>query len=393
MRVDKIKNKSYLYMFVIAVAIFLIVFASDKIAFVLNVFKPLFSAVVIAYLVDGIVRFFNLKLKLNRILSIVISIVLIVGIGALCSYYAIPFLVNMVMDLVDYVSTLLADHNTGFYTVMQSIAGFLNVDFDTIYNFDISKIDDGILEALNTFIQKFYSIVISKITSIGSSIVSIVTSVILAIYMLIEKEDLLNRARRLLRAITPAKYEDYILNSFTMANTVFKNFIIGKFIDSLIIGILMYILFKIFGIEYAAVFSLMCGIGNMIPYVGPIFSSIPVVVILFIINPWHALIALIIILVVQQLDSNVIGPKVLSDNIGVSAFWILFAVTVCGIAFGFIGMVVGVPLVVVVKNLVEDFVNFRLSLRENTEPDEETAAPKTEETEIAEVVTEDAQEQ
>ena len=155
----------------------------------------------------------------------------------------------------------------------------------------------------------------------------------------------------------------------------------------MIIGILLYILFKIFRIEYAAVLSLVLGAGNMIPYVGPIFSAIPVVAVLFIINPWHALIALIIILVVQQLDGNVIGPKILSDNIGVSAFWILFAVTVCGIAFGFVGMLVGVPLVVVVKNLVEDFVESRLADRDGEKE------PAVENEETVEVVTEDAQEQ
>ena len=102
----------------------------------------------------------------------------------------------------------------------------------------------------------------------------------------------------------------------------------------------------------------------MIPYFGPIFSAVPVVLILVIINPKSALIALITIVVLQQLDGNVIGPKILSDNIGVSAFWILFGVTVCGMALGFVGMIIGVPLVVVAKNLVEDYVNIKLKQRE-----------------------------
>ena len=151
-----------------------------------------------------------------------------------------------------------------------------------------------------------------------------------------------------------------------MANGVFKKFIIGKFIDSSIIGVLCLIIFKIFGIEYAVVFSIIIGVGNMIPYFGPIFSAIPVVLILVIINPQSALIALISIIVLQQLDGNVIGPKILSENIGVSAFWILFGVTVCGMAFGFVGMIAGVPLVVVAKNLVEDYVDIKLKQR-NTE--------------------------
>ena len=389
---NKVKNKNYLYLFIIALVVFLIVFASDKISFVLSVFAPVFYGVVIAYLLDGIVRFFARRLRLCRILSIIMTVVLVLTLGTLCCYYAIPFLINTVKDLIGYITTLLAEHNTGIYQIVEYAAEFFGIDLNAIYNFDITKLDNSLLDTLNGVGQKLYTFVVGRIASIGSSLVSIVTSVIMAIYMLLEKEDLLGRAKRLVRAMVAEKHEERVLNAFTMANTVFKKFIIGKFIDSTIIGIMLYVLFKIFRVEYAAVFSLVLGIGNMIPYFGPIFSSVPVLLILLIINPWHSIIALIIILVVQQLDGNVIGPKILSDNIGVSAFWILFAVTVCGMAFGFAGMIVGVPLVVVIKNLVEDFVDIRLSKREK--PKTEEFDKKTEKVEgKAEVVIEDAKEQ
>lgn len=380
---DKVKGKSFLYLFIVALLSFLVVFAGDKISFVIGVFKPLIYGVVIAYLLDGFVRFFNRRLKLNRILSIVIVMVFVLVVCGLICYYAIPFLIDTVKDLINYVSRLLSEHNTGIYNIIENIALSFNVDLEAIYNFNIYEIDESLLDTLNGIIQNIYGVTLGAVAAVGSSIVLIVTSVIMAVYMLIEKEDLLGRAKRLVRALVPEKNEEYVLQSFTMANTVFKNFIIGKAIDSFIIGLLMFILFVIFRIEYAAVFSLICGVGNMIPYFGPIFSAIPVVDILLLINPWHAVIALAIILVVQQLDGNVIGPKILSDNIGVSAFWILFAVTVCGMAFGFAGMIIGVPLVVIIKNLVEDFVEIRLSKR----------LKKVKEEQSAEVVVENAQEQ
>ncbi|MEE1042472.1 MAG: AI-2E family transporter [Clostridia bacterium] len=383
---DKVRGKSFLYLFIVALFAFLVVFAWDKLAFIAEVFKPLIYGVVIAYLLDGFVRFFNHKLKINRILSIVIVVVLMLVACGLVVYYAVPFLVDTIKDLITYVSTLLMQHNTGIYAIIETVAKYFDIDISAFYNFNIYEIDANLMDTLNNIIQRVYGLTVGTVTAIGSSLVLIITSVIMAIYMLIEKEDLLNRGRRLVRALVPERNEEYVLNSFTMANSVFKNFIIGKAIDSFIIGVLMFILFAVFRIEYAAVFSLIGGIGNMIPYFGPIFSSIPVVGILLLINPWHAVVALIIILVVQQLDGNVIGPKILSDNIGVSAFWILFAVTICGMAFGFGGMIVGVPLVVIIKNLVEDFVELRLSKRIKVQE-------VTEEQEEAEVVVEDAQEQ
>lgn len=361
---NKVKNKNYLYMFIVALAVFLIVFAGDKIGFVFNVLKPVFAGIVIAYLLDGMVRFLNRRLKMKRGFAIVVVIVAVLAVMALCVYYALPLLVNTTKDLIDYIISLLAGHDNGLYNMVDTVASMVNFDLSS---FDIKQIDSTIINALNSFVQRFSGAFVNSIVAVGSSLVNILTSVIMAIYMLVEKDSLLKWIKRLVKASFSESRGNYILNAFSMANSVFKKFIIGKFIDSSIIGVLCYVLFKIFGIEYAAVFSIITGVGNMIPYFGPIFSAIPVVLILLIINPQHALIALIIIIVVQQLDGNVIGPKILSDNIGVSAFWILFAVTVCGMAFGFAGMIVGVPLVVVIKNLIEDFVEMRLKQREKPE--------------------------
>lgn len=358
---NKEKNKSFIYMFIIAVVIFLVVFAGNKIRFVLSVFGPIFSGIVIAYLLDGMVRFLTKAFRMKRALAIILVIIVVLALVVICVYFAVPFLIGMTKDLVDYITSLISGHNNGLYIMLERASAFLNIDLNS---FNTVKFDESILNVLNNIIQGISGAVVGKIVDLGSSVVSIVTSVIMAIYMLMEKESLLNWMRRLVKASFSERRSDYILHVFTLTNNVFKKFIIGKFIDSSIIGALCYVLFKVFGIEYAAVFSIITGVGNMIPYFGPIFSAIPVVLVLLIINPQHALIALIIIVVVQQLDGNVIGPKILSDNIGVSAFWILFAVTVCGMAFGFAGMIFGVPLVVVIKNLIEEFVEIRLKTKE-----------------------------
>ena len=356
-----LKGKNHIGVFIIAAIVFLFVFASEKMFFVLSVFKPILVGVMIAYVLDVMVRFLTAKLKIRRGISILIVLVFVVAIVTLCVYFAAPFLVDTIRKLVNNISENLIGHDNGINRFINYISTVTNISIGEI---DIGKIEQTLLDLMNRLIQTFSGTVISRVVDFGSSMVNVLTSIMMAIYMLIEKESLLTWFRRLIKAIFSENKSNYILNAFTMANGVFKKFIIGKFIDSAIIGLLCLIVFMIFGIEYAVVFSIIIGVGNMIPYFGPIFSAVPVVLILVIINPKSAFIALITIIVVQQLDGNVIGPKILSDNIGVSAFWILFGVTVCGMAFGFAGMIVGVPLVVVAKNLVEDYVNLKLKQKE-----------------------------
>lgn len=363
------KNNKMVHVFIIGIILILMFFASEKIAFILDVFQPVFMGIVFAYLLDGMVRFFTRKCKMKRGFAIFFVLVLVFAIGALSVYIALPFLIDTTKDLITYISDFFGDSNNSVHHLISRIAFALKVDISSI---NVDAMDSAIVDFVNNIAQKLSTLLVNGIMTLGSSLLNIITSVMLAIYMLIEKDNLIKWIKRFVRGVFSESKGEYILDAFSMANKVFKKFIIGKFIDSTIIGILCFILFSIFKIEYAAVFSIITGVGNMIPYFGPIFFAIPVVGILLIINPQNAIVAAIIILIVQQLDGNVIGPKVLGDNVGVSAFWILFAVTVCGMAFGFVGMVVGVPLVVSIKNLVEDYVEKRLKERENNLSEQKT---------------------
>lgn len=376
------KDKSRITMFVIALVTALFIFASDKLLAIAGIFSPVFYGLIIAYLMDGLVRMLVKYTKIKRTPAIIAVIIFVLLLCAYAVCYTIPFLISTVGDLVAYLRQLIEQHNTGIYNIAKTVADYLNIDIDKIYRFDLSAVNKDVINVAKTALEGIYGFTAGTVTSIGSSVVIVFTSLVMAIYMLFEKDDLLARMKKLVRALCSEKNEKYILSRFTMANEVFKKFVIGKAVTSLIIGILLIIFFWIFGIEYAVVFGLLGGAANMIPYFGQIISSVPTVLILLIINPIHALIALIIIIVVQQIDNQIITPKVLSNNIGgVSAFWILFAVTICGIAFGFMGMIFGVPLVVVIKNLVEDFVDRRLKSRDG----------KTSETEISKTGDDDAE--
>jgi Predicted permease len=144
------------------------------------------------------------------------------------------------------------------------------------------------------------------------------------------------------------------------ADDIFGRFLVGKIIDSTIIAILTYIVLTVTKMPYSLLISFIVGVTNIIPFFGPFIGAIPSFFIILFVSPIKALWFLVIILIIQQLDGNVIGPKILGDTLGISAFWILFSLLISGEIFGFIGLVIGVPLFVFVYSIVKDNVEKRL---------------------------------
>ncbi|MBR3936215.1 MAG: AI-2E family transporter, partial [Oscillospiraceae bacterium] len=154
------------------------------------------------------------------------------------------------------------------------------------------------------------------------------------------------------------------------SDRIFSGFINGKLIDSLIIGILCFIGMSIIGFDFTLLISFIVGVTNVIPFFGPFFGAIPSVLILLMVDPWQALWFAIFVLVLQQLDGNVIGPKILGDNTGLPALWVMFAILVGGGMFGVIGMFVGVPAFAVIYQFTKEYLENRLkkkNLPEQTE--------------------------
>ena len=134
----------------------------------------------------------------------------------------------------------------------------------------------------------------------------------------------------------------------------------GKIIDSAIIGVLCFVLLSIFRIPYAMLLSFIVGVTNIIPFFGPFIGAVPGAIILILANPLRCLYFLIIIVALQQIDGNIIGPKILSNSIGISSFWVMFSILVFGGLFGFWGLVCGVPLFAVLYDLISGAVNVHL---------------------------------
>ena len=149
-----------------------------------------------------------------------------------------------------------------------------------------------------------------------------------------------------------------------MASDKFAGFIIGKIVDSFIIGILCFIGCQIMRMEYPVLLALIIGVTNIIPFFGPIIGAIPCLFLLLVINPLHALYFLIFVIILQQLDGNFIGPKILGSSTGISSFWVIFAITVFGGFWGIPGMIIGVPLMAVIYTLIQSALDITLRNKE-----------------------------
>ena len=296
------------------------------------------------------------KLKVNRVQGIFLTCVIVIGI--------IGFLISKILpQIVENLSNITSFIMSGDVDIAQIVTDLRNkidnqyVQYITDY---ILQASESIREIVNKLLIQLYNIVMSLISNLGSSTLTLVTSFIINIYMLSEKEDILARGRRFIHAYYDDKKSRQILLTFRNANRIFKSFLNGKLLDSTIVGVICVIAFTIAKVPYAPLMGTLIGFFNIIPYFGPIIGSVPVILVSFFIDPPKALTALIIIIIIQQIDGNFLDPKIVGENVGVSPFWIITSVTVGGNLFGIPGMILGVPVVVLIKTIIEESIEMRL---------------------------------
>jgi len=334
----------------------LMIFSGNKVSFIIEAFKPLIYAFILAYLLDSLVRFFVSKLKVRRSQGILLACIVLIGILMLM----VSIIVPKIVENINAVASFVLDKNIDIGQIVINIRGQINNQYVQFLSDRILEASESIQEQLNSILLYLSNRLLQIITNIGTSAFSIVTSFIISIYMLIEKDDLIARAKRLIYAVYDGTKATRIINIGRKANIIFKSFLNGKILDAFIVGLICTIAFTIFKVPYATLMGSIIGLFNIIPYFGPIIGSVPVVIVSFFIEPTKALTSLIIILVVQQLDANFLDPKIVGKNVGVTPFWIITAVTIGGALGGIPGMIFGVPVVVLIKTIIEENIEMRL---------------------------------
>ncbi len=333
---------------------------------VMSLLAPFLIGIFIAYLVNPLVKRFEKNLfyncfhiksqKLRQFLAITISYVIVIGLLTIFIVVISPQLGSSLYDLVGLI-------RTGYDMLMENIVNLekLYPDFnfkyfESIFNQVLPSFIEYVTDLLTNTIPKLYSVSVSVI----SLLYNIIIAIIISCYLLSDRNMLLRNIKRILYAILPTDKANTFISTVKSCNNIFGGFIVGKFIDSLIIGILCAIILLIFRMPFALLISVIIGITNMIPYFGPIIGAVPGFFILLISSPGQVIAYLIIILVLQQFDGNILGPMILGDSTGVRPLWIIFAITVGGSLAGPIGMFLGVPTIGVITFLANNWINKQL---------------------------------
>ena len=316
-----------------------------------RIIAPFIWGLALAYLLDGPVRFFVKKFHGHRGFAIVLACVLAVIVVSFLIGMVVPQVVESLMMLLNRVPEY-----------MENLNQFIK---SSNINLDGAEELIGSYQELLTRVTGLISAMLPKVVgygmAIGSGLVSAITAVISSIYMLMSKDKLLRQLKKVVLAAFPLPRARRVLEECHHANQVFSGFINGKLIDSTIIGIICFVGMSLFRMPFAVLISVIVGVTNIIPFFGPFIGAIPSILILLIINPWDALGFAVFVLALQQFDGNILGPKILGDSTGLSAFWVLVAIIVGGGLFGFVGMVVGVPAFAVLYSLTSDILARRLA--------------------------------
>lgn len=331
----------------------------------LNKLSPFLIGAFMAYVLYPLVKkleqgFFSKKLKLRskklcRLLSILITYILVIGLVLLFLTFIIPQLASSIYDLILAMPSV-DDFKTMFNQLESHFPGL-----------DWSLIEKPVNDALPSLLSKITSILSNLLPLVYSASVSVVQwlfniiiAIIVSCYMLSDSKLLSYNCKKLLLVLLPEKKFYSLLQTVEECNQIFGGFIIGKMIDSLIIGTITLIVLTVLRFPFAVLISVIVGVTNMIPYFGPFIGAVPGFLIILIVNPKQALAFLLIILIIQQFDGLYLGPKILGDSTGLRPLWIIFAITAGGWAAGPVGMFLGVPCVAVIAYLMNRFLDRKL---------------------------------
>lgn len=193
---------------------------------------------------------------------------------------------------------------------------------------------------------------------------NVVIGIIISIYVLMSKESFIGQSKKLVYAIFPGKQANAIIYTVHKSNEIFGGFISGKILDSLIIGILCFICLYLMKMPYTVLVSVIVGVTNVIPFFGPYLGAVPSTILIMLANPIQGLYFILFILVLQQVDGNIIGPKILGDSTGLSSFWVVFAILIGGGVFGIPGMIIGVPVFAVIFYIIRNILNYALKRKQ-----------------------------
>ncbi|MCD7982124.1 MAG: AI-2E family transporter [Clostridiales bacterium] len=349
---------------------------SSGVGNILRSLQGVIIGLVLAYLLNPVMKFFERLFrkrlftkgertqKQNRTirgLAVAAAMVVFLAVVAVLVVMIVPQLIESIQDLISTMNEKLQaltdwinriTKNTQLAGQMEDLA---EQAFSWLESWILSRFQNDGTEIMSAFYNGVYSAV--------KLIFNIFVGLIVTVYVLMTKERFVGQAKKLIYAVFRPRTGNVVMEVLQKANDVFGGFLIGKIIDSLIIGFICFVCMYIMKLPYAVLVSVIIGVTNIIPVFGPFIGAIPSVILIFLVNPIQALYFLILVVVLQQVDGNIIGPKILGNTTGLTPFWVMFAILLFGGSFGVIGMIFGVPVFAliyyIIKRVAEHFLGKR----------------------------------
>lgn len=347
---------------VIAASILFAVFVGNfgmflsGVSFFLSLISPFLYGFAIAFLVNPVMKFcervFFSKIRgdkyagLRRALALLVSFLFVAALLFAFLSFVIPQLAQSITSLVNNIPSYIQATQSWITEVVEKLSlpeSFMGSITDSV---------EGVMTQSAEILGKVAPMLLDATINITTFVKNGVIGLIISAYMLLSKEKFFAQLKKVLYALLPKHYVEHLVSVTHKTNTTFSGFISGKLIDSLIIGVLTFLVLSVFQMPYTLLVSVIVGITNVIPFFGPFIGAVPSAIIILIENPFKCLLFVIIIVVIQQIDGNIIGPKILGDSTGITAFWVIFAILVGGGLFGFLGMFIGVPAFAVIYSLI-----------------------------------------
>ncbi len=342
---------------------------------VLGILNPFMYGLIIAYIlsplcgkIEGLIRkVFRTKKGWPAGVSILLALVLAILVVAVLLLLVIPRVWDSIMGLasalygevyrvIQWVSTKLQDQPE------------LQQQWNEYWNQVLARLQNLIPE-LQAWLQKDFIPTLQKVLGgLGSQVASILSvfkdfflGILISIYLLGSRKKFAAQARLILYGMLPKKAAEHVEIEVRYADRMFNGFFMGKLLDSAIIGLICFVVTYLFGFKSAVLVSVIVGVTNIIPFFGPFIGAVPSALLLLLENPMHCLIFLVFIAILQQVDGNLIGPKILGNTTGLSSFWVLFSILLFGGLWGIVGMILGVPLFAVIYDIVRKVTRWGLS--------------------------------
>ncbi len=342
-----------------------------------GILQPIIIGLVLAYLLNPVMkfleryllRFFQPRVKNKEKNARVIRYISIFG--------ALIFLILIIVLLMAAVIPAVLDSIASiFSTLPEEVNDLINWINDVAAgDSELADIaETSITQAtaflsdwwMNTVIpqaQRYIASIISGGISVVNFLIDILVGFIVSVYVLASKEKFAGQAKKIVYALFKPAHANVVVHMVRKSNQIFGGFISGKLLDSAIIGVLAYIVLAIMKMPDTVLIAVIVGVTNIIPFFGPFIGAIPSFILIVLQDPMQGIYFLIFIIILQQIDGNIIGPKILGNSTGLSPFWVVFSILLFGGLWGFAGMLLGVPLMAVIQYLVGQLVSRRLKKR------------------------------